>query len=45
MDAGFIEALRLEKPHVLGHSWGSSLALELYRRQPEVPASLVLVGA
>jgi pimeloyl-ACP methyl ester carboxylesterase len=29
---------------VVGHSWGSGLAFELYRRHPAVPSSLVLVG-
>ena len=43
--AGFIEALRLERPHVLGLSWGSTLALELYRRRPDIPGTLVLAGA
>ena len=43
--AGFIEALKLRHPHVLGHSFGAGLALELYRRHPEIPASLVLAGA
>jgi pimeloyl-ACP methyl ester carboxylesterase len=43
--AGFVEALVLERPHVLGHSWGSTLALELCRRRPDLVRSLVLVGA
>ncbi len=43
--AGFIEALGLRRPHVLGHSFGAGLALELYRRHPAVPRSLVLAGA
>lgn len=43
--ARFIDALGLERPHVLGHSWGSTLALELYRQRPELVRSLVLVGA
>lgn len=43
--AGFIEALGLERPHVLGLSFGSCLALELFRRLPELPRSLVLVSA
>ncbi|MGH9190018.1 MAG: alpha/beta fold hydrolase [Acidimicrobiales bacterium] len=43
--AGFIEALGLRRPHVLGHSFGAGLALELHRRHPSVPRSLVLVGA
>ena len=30
--------------HVLGHSWGSTLALELYRRHPDLVRSLILVG-
>jgi pimeloyl-ACP methyl ester carboxylesterase len=40
-----IEVLGLEQPHVLGHSWGSALALELYRQRPSGVSSLVLVGA
>ena len=43
--AGFIDALELERPHVAGLSWGSTLALELYRRRPELPRSLVLASA
>jgi len=43
--AGFIEALGLERPHVLGLSWGSTLALELFRRRPDVPRTLVLSAA
>ncbi len=35
--AGFVNALGLWRPHVLGHSWGSALALELYRQLPSVP--------
>jgi pimeloyl-ACP methyl ester carboxylesterase len=42
--AGLVDALGLERPHVLGHSWGAGPALELCRRQPTVPATLVLVG-
>ncbi len=41
----FISALGLERPHILGHSWGSALALELYRLRPSIVKSLVLVGA
>jgi pimeloyl-ACP methyl ester carboxylesterase len=40
-----IDALGLQSPHILGHSWGSALALELYRQRPTVVRSLVLVGA
>ncbi len=43
--AGFIEALGLERPHVLGLSFGSTLALELYRRNPQLPRTLVLAAA
>ncbi len=42
--AGFIQALGLRRPHVLGHSFGAGLALELYRRHPAIPRSLVLAG-
>ena len=43
--AGFIDVLGLERPHVLGHSFGGGLALELYRRHAGIPMSLVLAGA
>ena len=43
--ATFIGALGLERPHVLGLSWGGVLALELYNRHPTVPRSLTLTGA
>lgn len=43
--AAWLRALGLARPHMLGLSWGSTLALEFYRRHPDVPASLVLVGA
>jgi pimeloyl-ACP methyl ester carboxylesterase len=43
--AAFVQALGLERPHVLGLSWGSTLALELYRRRPDLPRTLVLTGA
>jgi pimeloyl-ACP methyl ester carboxylesterase len=41
----FIDALSLDRPHVLGHSWGSALALEMYGQRPAGVRSLVLVGA
>lgn len=41
----FIDVLGLGCPHVLGHSWGSTLALELYRQHATMVSSLVLVGA
>jgi pimeloyl-ACP methyl ester carboxylesterase len=43
--AGFVAALGLERPHVCGLSFGGGLALELYRRHPGVPRSLVLASA
>lgn len=43
--ARFIAALGFGRPHVLGHSFGAGLALELYRRHPSIPRSLVLAGA
>jgi len=43
--AGWLQVVGVERPHVLGLSWGSSVALELYRRHPQVPASLILASA
>lgn len=43
--AGFIDAAGLERPHVLGHSFGAVLALALCHRHPSLVRSLVLVGA
>jgi pimeloyl-ACP methyl ester carboxylesterase len=42
---GFVDALGLGPPHVLGLSFGAGLALELYRRHPRVPRTLVLASA
>ncbi len=43
--AGWLDAIRIERPHILGLSWGSSVALEFYRRHSSVPASLILASA
>jgi pimeloyl-ACP methyl ester carboxylesterase len=43
--AGFVGALGLGRPHVVGLSFGGGLALELYRRHPAIPRSLVLASA
>lgn len=43
--ARFIDVVGLGRPHLLGHSFGGGLALELYRRHPGIPRSLVLAGA
>ena len=41
----WLEATGIERPNLLGLSWGSTLALELYRRHPRVPLSLILASA
>jgi len=43
--AGFIVALGLDAPHVAGISFGGALALELYRRHPSIPSTLILASA
>lgn len=43
--AAWLRGIGIERPHVLGLSWGSSVALELYRRHPQLPASLILASA
>lgn len=43
--AAWLDAVGIERPHVLGLSWGGTLALELYRRHPDLPSSLVLASA
>jgi len=43
--AGWLDAVGVEHPHIIGLSWGSSVALEFHRRHPHVPASLILAGA
>jgi pimeloyl-ACP methyl ester carboxylesterase len=43
--AGFVDKLRLGRPHVAGLSFGGILALELHRRHPTIPMTLVLASA
>src|SRR5215207_6299493 len=43
--AGFIGALGLSRPHVLGLSFGGALALQLFGQHPAVPRTLILAGA
>jgi pimeloyl-ACP methyl ester carboxylesterase len=43
--AGWLDAIGVQRPHILGLSWGSSVALELYHRHPTVPRSLILASA
>lgn len=40
--AAVVEAVGLGPAHVVGLSWGGTVALELYRRRPELVLSLVL---
>jgi pimeloyl-ACP methyl ester carboxylesterase len=40
--AALIEALELGPSHVAGLSWGGTVALELYRRRPDLVATLIL---
>jgi pimeloyl-ACP methyl ester carboxylesterase len=40
--AGFLDALRLAPAHICGFSWGGTVALELYRRHPQLVRSLIL---
>ena len=42
--AAFVASLGLEQPHLVGHSFGTMVALSLFQRHPTVPASLVLIG-
>ncbi len=41
----FVEALGLGRPHILGLSFGAALALEVYRRRPKLPTTLLLASA
>jgi pimeloyl-ACP methyl ester carboxylesterase len=41
--ASVIDDLALGPAHVAGISWGGTVALELYRRRPELVATLILV--
>jgi len=41
--AGLIEALELGPAHVAGLSWGGTVVLELYRRRPELVATLIMI--
>ena len=40
--AGFLDAIRIERAHIIGQSWGGVLAQEFYRSYPERFISLVL---
>jgi len=43
--AGFVQAVGVEDPTVLGLSWGSALALDLYGLRPDIPRALILTAA
>jgi pimeloyl-ACP methyl ester carboxylesterase len=43
--ADVVDALGLERPHLLGLSFGGGLALAVYRRRPSLARSLVLASA
>lgn len=43
--AGFIDAIGIERPHLLGLSFGGGLALEVHHRHPDLLRSLVLASA
>ncbi len=43
--AELVELLDLDRPHVLGLSFGGGLAIALHARHPEIPRSLVLASA
>ncbi len=43
--AGFIHSLRLQRPHLVGLSFGAVLALEFFRDYPTIPRCLVLASA
>jgi pimeloyl-ACP methyl ester carboxylesterase len=40
--AAFLSAVGVERPHILGLSWGGILAQEFYRLYPDRPRSLIL---
>lgn len=43
--AAWLDAIGIKRAHVLGLSWGSSLALEFYGRHPDRAVSLILASA
>lgn len=43
--AVFVRALGLARPHLVGLSFGGALALEVFRRHPTIPRTLVLASA
>ena len=43
--AALLEVLELGPAHVAGLSWGGTVALELYRRHPELVATLIMIDS
>jgi pimeloyl-ACP methyl ester carboxylesterase len=43
--SGFVGALGLVRPHLIGLSFGAALVLEVFRRHPAVPQTMVLASA
>ncbi|MBA2768835.1 MAG: alpha/beta hydrolase [Sporichthyaceae bacterium] len=43
--AAFVGAVRLAHPHLVGLSFGGALALEVFRRHPTIPRTLILASA
>lgn len=43
--AALIESLRLGPAHVAGFSWGGTVVLELYRRHPELVATVIMIDS
>jgi len=43
--AALLDALELGRVQLVGHSWGSALALELYRQRSDLVGAMVLAGA
>lgn len=43
--AGVVDSVGLGPAHIVGLSWGSTVALELFRRHPAFVATLILTGA
>jgi pimeloyl-ACP methyl ester carboxylesterase len=43
--AGFVRALRLDQPHMIGLSFGGIVLLELFRTRSALPRTAVLAGA
>jgi len=43
--AEFLQEIGIERPHLLGLSFGGGLALEFYHRYPGIPRTMLLVSA